>query len=160
SARFFAKERSGLTEVTAKKDEEATKEDEKKQQDEKKVWRKAAQSERESTLEAFPGVLFEVELDPDHPLAFGLPDRIPLLVQSKVGFKVHGGGTKIGRFVQGGRISGYAGKEPTEELAGQFWLVEARVGQGHVLLFSESPTFRLGFRGPVRVFLNALAFYS
>jgi hypothetical protein len=159
SAHFFTKERSGLTDVTAKKDEEATKEAEKKQEEKKKQWRKAAQIEREATLEAMPGALFEVELDPDHPASFGLPERIPVIASTKKGFQVHGGGTKIGRFV-GSRLSGFAGDEPSKELSGQFWLVEANVGQGHVLLFSESPTFRLGFRGPARVLFNCLAFYS
>ena len=145
--------------MTAKKDEEATKEAEKKEEEKKKQWRKAAQVEREATLEAMPGALFEVELDPDHPASFGLPERIPVIATTRRGFQVHGGGTKIGRFA-GPRISGFAGDEPSKELAGQFWLVEADVGQGHVLLFSESPTFRLGFRGPVKVLFNCLAFYS
>jgi hypothetical protein len=160
SAGFFTKEKSGLTEVTAKLDEEAQKEAEKKAEEKKKVWRKAAQHERETTLDSMPGALFEVELDPDHPLSFGLPSRIPLLATSVNAFKLHGGGTKVGRFVQGGRISGFSGEEGSRDLGGQFWLVEAQVGAGRVLLFSESPTFRLGFRGPIRVLLNALAFYS
>ena len=160
AAAFFSKERSGLTEVTLKKDDEATKEAEKQQEEKKKVWRKSAQLERESTLEAMPGALFEVELDPGHPLAFGLPERIPLLATGRDGFKLHGGGTKIGRFVAGGKLSGFAGEQAVKELGGQFWLVEAHVGAGHALLFSESPTFRLGFRGPIRVLFNALAFYS
>jgi hypothetical protein len=160
AAHFFTKERSGLTTVTAKKDDEATKEDERKAEEKKKVWRKSAQQERESTLEATPGALFEVELDPDHPLAFGIGERIPLLVQGGKGFQVHGGGTKVGRFVAGGKLSGFVGDDAAKELGGQFWLVEAQVGQGRALLFSESPTFRLGFRGPIRVLFNALAFYS
>ncbi len=160
AAHFFTKERSGLTTVTAKKDDEATKADEKKQEEKKKAWRKAAQLERDATLEAMPGALFEVELDPDHPLAFGLPERVPVIASTSRGFQVHGGGTKIGRFVAGGRISGFAGDEPAGELGGQFWLVAAGVDAGHVILFSESPTFRLGFRGPIRVLHNALAFYS
>ena len=57
-------------------------------------------------------------------------------------------------------MSGFSGEEAAKDLGGQFWLVEARVGAGRALLFSESPTFRLGFRGPVRVLMNALAFYS
>ena len=160
SALFFTKERSGLTDVTAKLDDDAAKEQEKKAAEKKKVWRKAAQNEREATLEQMPGALFEVELDPDHPLAFGLPPRIPLLATGGDGFKLHGGGTKVGRFVQGGRVSGFSGEEAAKDLGGQFWLVEARVGTGRALLFSESPTFRLGFRGPMRVLMNALAFYS
>jgi zinc carboxypeptidase len=160
SAAFFTKERSGLTDVTAKLDDEAQKEAEKKAEEKKKVWRKAAQHEREATLDQMPGALFEVELDPDHPLSFGLPSRIPLLATSVNAFKLHGGGTKVGRFVQGGRVSGFSGEEGSRDLGGQFWLVEAQVGSGRVLLFSESPTFRLGFRGPIRVLLNALAFYS
>jgi hypothetical protein len=160
SAVFFTKERSGLTDVTAKLDDDAAKEQEKKEAEKKKVWRKAAQNEREATLEQMPGALFEVELDPDHPLAFGLPPRIPLLATGSDAFKLHGGGTKVGRFVQGGRVSGFSGEEASKDLGGQFWLVEARVGAGRVLLFSESPTFRLGFRGPMRVLMNALAYYS
>ncbi len=160
SAQWFTKERSGLTSVTSKKEDDAVKEDEKKGEERKRIWRKAAQRDREATLEAMPGALFEVELDPDHPLAFGLPERIPQLATGNRGFQVHGGGTKVGRFVSDGRLSGFAGEEMVKELAGQFWLVEERVGAGHVILFSESPTFRLGFRGPIRVLYNALAYYS
>ena len=107
-----------------------------------------------------PGALFEVELDVGHPLAFGLPERVPQLATGTRGFELHGGGTLVGRFVADGRLSGFADAKPAQELAGKFWLVEANVGRGRVVLFSESPTFRLGFRGPIRVFHNALVFGS
>lgn len=160
SALWFAKERSGLTEVTALAPEDEKEADDEQQEQARKQWRKLAQREREATLDAMPGALFEVELDPDHPLAFGLPERIPQLATGTQAFRVHGGGTMIGRFTPRGRVSGFAGEEPAEELGGRFWLAEARLGRGRAWLFSESPTFRLGFRGPLRVVMNALCFGS
>ncbi len=151
---WFTKERSGLTEVTAKPEKEAD------AKDDKPSWQKSAQRDRDATLANMPGAFFEVELDLDHPLAFGLPERIPQLATGTQGFELHGGGIKVGRFVPRGRVSGFAGDEVVEELGGRFWLVEAQVGRGRVLLFSESPTFRLGFRGPIRVLYNALSFFS
>lgn len=154
AALWFTKERSGLTDVTTK----PAKDDEKK--DDAESWKKTAQREREATLSHMPGAFFEVELDLDHPLAFGLPERIPQLATGSTAFELHGGGTKVGRFVERGRVSGFAGDEMVEAIGGRFWLVEAPVGRGRALLFSESPTFRLGFRGPIRVLYNALALYS
>ncbi len=154
AALWFTKERSGLTDVTTK----PAKEEEKK--DDPPSWRKIAQREREASLANMPGAFFEVELDLDHPLAFGLPERIPQLATGTTAFELHGGGQKVGRFIESGRVSGFADDEVVDAIGGRFWLVEASVGRGRVLLFSESPTFRLGFRGPIRVLYNALALYS
>ena len=177
SAFWFTKERSGITDVTAKpkdekngdkakdgkdggKDGTAAKDGTVAKDDEATQWKKTAQRERDATLGNMPGALFEVELDPGHPLAFGLPERVPQLATGTEGFELHGGGDKVGRFVVDGRVSGFAGDETVKKLAGKFWLVEAQVGRGRVVLFSENPTFRLGFRGPIRVLYNALVFGS
>lgn len=161
SAFWFTKERSGLTDVTAEAEEGAAK----KKSDDKKGdaapdWKKSAQRERDATLGNMPGALFEVELDAGHPLAFGLPERVPQLATGTRAFALRGGGTMVGRFVADGRMSGFADDETVKELAGKFWLVEAQVGRGRAILFSENPTFRLGFRGPIRVLWNALVFGS
>jgi hypothetical protein len=173
SAVWCSKERSGLTDVTmksagGKKDGakpggggDAAKDVAKDSEDDDAAkWKKSAQRERDATLTNMPGAIFEVELDPDHPLAFGLPERVPQLATGTRGFTLPGGGTMVGRFVAGGRLSGFAEGENVDDLAGKFWLAEAQVGRGRAFLFSENPTFRLGFRGPIRVLFNALVFGS
>ena len=155
ASRAFTRESGGLTGVTVRAEAEASESEE-----EEPRWEKSSDRARRRQLESLPGSIFAAELDPDHPLCFGLPPSIPVLIQRTGGFQLEGGGTKVARIAARDPLSGYVGEAAKDDLVGDFWLVESSLERGRVLLFSERPGFRLGFRGELRVLLNALALYS
>ena len=54
------------------------------------------------------------------------------------------------------RLSGFAYEDSLERLAETPYLLDERIGDGHVILFLDDPNFRLYWRGLSRLFLNAV----
>ena len=86
-------------------------------------------------------------------------ERIPVLISGEAGFTVKSGGALVARIDAGRLLSGYVGEKARERIEGTFWLAEASLGRGRAVMFSERPTFRLGFEGALRVLFNALALH-
>lgn len=106
------------------------------------------------------GAVLEVELDPTHPLAFGMPEKAAVLRR----------GTHIltpdenpfanpGLYSKQPLISGWVSGPLKESLAGSGALTAREEGSGQVLLFSDRPAFRGFWMGTHKLFLNAL-FYN
>ncbi len=95
--------------------------------------------------EAFyaPGSILAVDLRTDHPLAYGMPERSAVYYANGPIFEVQDGDQVevIARYSEEGQLlSGYALKP--EFLAGKAALVEARQGDGRVVLFGFRPQHR------------------
>ncbi|MFQ5653737.1 MAG: M14 metallopeptidase family protein [Planctomycetota bacterium] len=143
-------EQSGLTRVSAKADA-----GEKPKKPDKKVRRKIEELRRMRRERQVPGSIFRVDLDLDHPLAFGMEEQIHAFMSSTRSFALTGGEGDVGAFTEDPEASGYISEENLEKLRRRLYLAEERVGRGRVVLFAGDPNFRLFWRGLTGLFLNA-----
>lgn len=119
--------------------------------------RTRADLKEERRLDQVPGNIVSVELDPDHPIAFGQSTQVHGFIGSSRIFELVGDATDVGVLSQENPVvSGFISEENEKALEGGVWLVEERVGRGRVVLFAGDPLFRSFWRGTADLFLNAL----
>jgi hypothetical protein len=118
------------------------------------------EQERREREAVVPGVILRVDLDPAFPVAFGYGPQILVLKNGQDSFRLPASGVAAGVFPEGPRVSGWLAPEQEKALAGRAWVVEARLGRGHAVLFADDPNFRLFWRGLSRLFLNAVLLYA
>jgi hypothetical protein len=107
-----------------------------------------------------PGSLLEVKLDTSHPLTYGMEGEIDVMFVRSPVFKLGEGAAEQG--VQ--RVGWYEGKESLrsgwawgqERLDGGAAIVEARVGQGHLILFGPEIAFRAQPHGTFKLLFNGI----
>ena len=92
-----------------------------------------------------PGSIFRLELDPDHPLAAGMPGETVAWFQHSPTFEVTdpSRARAVARYPDDPDavlLSGWA--LGTDRVAGRAALVEAPVGEGRVILFGFRPQYR------------------
>ena len=156
-ARFLSADGAGITRVALAEDDDEEDEDE---TDEDlpavEARRTLAERERESDLERTPGGMYEVALDPDHWMAFGLPERMAVLKRGDDGFAVTEEGVNVAGFAEESLLSGYARPGLEEELAKKSWLIVEGVGRGQAVLFADNPLYRMFLEGQHQLVLNAV----
>jgi hypothetical protein len=111
-----------------------------------------------------PGALLRITLDPGHPLAFGMPREAVAFSTGGHAFEI----TLLEDFNRGERtvrsVARYADKDllasgwvtGERTVLGKHVLVEARYGQGRVVLFAFRPQFRGQPFGTFKLLLNAV----
>ena len=103
-----------------------------------------------------PGSLLNVELDPGHPLALGLPEQITVWSEHSPAWETRE--SAPARYPDDGLLaSGWLLGE--KYLARQAALVDARVGRGHVILFGMRPQYRAQSYQTFKLFFNALLYF-
>ena len=105
----------------------------------------AGQSGDEADRWYAPGSLLAVDWDTSHPVAQGMPERSAIFYARSPVFEVQPGATGVtvvARYPDAESIlmSGYA--QQAELIAGHAALVEARVGEGRVVMFGFRPQHR------------------
>ncbi|CAN1545285.1 M14-like domain containing protein [Caulobacteraceae bacterium] len=105
------------------------------------------------------GALFQSDLDPSHPLAFGHTDRD--LAIMKVGTAVlewprDDAYAVVARYRDAPLLAGYASRPSIARVAGAPAVTAAQRGTGTLVLFADNPTFRGTFPGTERLLLNAI----
>jgi hypothetical protein len=118
--------------------------------------RTLAEREAEGGRNRTPGGLYEVVLDPDHWLAFGMPERLAVLKRGTQGFAVTQSGVNVGVFSEHPLLSGYAPEQVPGALSRLSWLIVENVGRGKVVLFADDPLFRMFVEGQHQLVLNAI----
>ena len=102
-----------------------------------------------------PGSLLNVVLDTNHPLALGLPREIA--VWSELSPAWSADEVAVARYPAAEILaSGWLLGE--QRLAGQTALVDARLGQGHVILFGMRPQYRGQSYQTFKLFFNSLLY--
>jgi hypothetical protein len=116
-----------------------------------------SQVEASRRAQDMPGSIFEVQLDATHPLASGLPAKLPvfrdstlLLEPSKIP------GSNVAVYTPDPLLSGYVASEKLPQLAGSSAVLARRIGDGHIVLFADDPNFRAFWYGTTQLFFNAL----
>jgi hypothetical protein len=106
-----------------------------------------------------PGSIFRATLDQSHWLTFGYErDRLPVMVSGDQFFRPSRAGANPVAFTGDSlTLSGFAWPGNTERLLrNSAWAVVENKGSGHVVLFADSPVFRLFWRSTYRLLQNAI----
>lgn len=104
------------------------------------------------------GSIFQVELDPTHPVAYGYDETVPVF-RSGTGFYDPSDepGASVGTYhEEEPRLSGYVSDEQLEQARGAASIEAHEVGAGQVILFMDNPNFRAFWYGTNGLFLNAV----
>lgn len=102
-----------------------------------------------------PGSLLNVVLDTNHPLALGLPREIAVWSELSPAWSTEE--AAVARYPTAEILaSGWLLGE--QRLAGQAALVDARLGQGHVILFGMRPQYRGQSYQTFKLFFNSLLY--
>jgi hypothetical protein len=114
--------------------------------------------------EALAGAIFRATVDRTHYINYGVnQNEIPVLLQTGYFFRYSKEGTNAVVFDSNpGRpltVSGFVWEGNTERLLrGTSYVVDEKMGSGHVVLFAEDPFYRGMTRSTTRQFFNAVAF--
>jgi len=106
------------------------------------------------------GSIYESDIDPTHPLAFGHRDRrvTTMRAMSNVLKTPKDPVSVVAKYTETPLRSGYSSDKRLEEIAGTPSLIANRHGQGTIVLFADDPAFRATFPGSEKLVMNALFF--
>jgi len=107
-----------------------------------------------------PGSVLRVDVDNTHPLAFGMPAQAYVTSTGGQAFEL----TRLPEFEKANVVARYAKKDllasgwvsGERAVLGKAALVDARLGQGRIVLFGFRPQFRGQSTGTFKFILNAL----
>ena len=101
-----------------------------------------------------PGSLLSIEVDTDHPLGFGMPDRAAALFMNGPAYRVDKG-TVVAKFSsESTLLSGWLIGE--KRIKGLSALASIPLGLGKVVLFGFRPHFRAQARGTYKLLFNSI----
>lgn len=103
------------------------------------------------------GAIFEAQLDTTHPLAYGMPETLPVFLDRRVAYEPsETPGANVARFADEPLLSGYVASSFLPDLAESAALVTESMGGGRVIAFNFNPDFRAYWYGTDRLVLNAV----
>jgi len=107
-----------------------------------------------------PGVILEADIDPSHPIAFGVADRTQLLIKDSNTFLIRSNNpySTVAEYVDEPLVGGHVNRENLEKISETAAIVVGNAGRGKVILFADNPNFRSYWHTTSRLFLNALLF--
>lgn len=104
------------------------------------------------------GVFLSGQVNPEHWLGFGLPERLPVMCAGSYAFMSKPPVSTVVRLddKETLRLSGLLWPEARERLANSAYATVESVGRGQVILFATDPTFRGWLPALQRLFFNAV----
>jgi hypothetical protein len=104
------------------------------------------------------GAILSVELDDEHWLTIGCPEKLPVMFNTNYAYMTAGGVQIPGRLAHGDdlRLSGLIWPEARERWGKTAYLTREAKGKGQIILFAAQPNFRGYFYGAERLLLNAM----
>jgi len=110
-----------------------------------------------STEFFIPGAVLRAEVDPSHPLAFGLPASLDVFFNRNAGFRAIEGSSSIARYpqtlsVSSGWVIG------SQHLAGSEAVLDLPLGQGRVIVLGPDVVNRAQARASAKLLFNAILY--
>jgi len=105
-----------------------------------------------------PGSIFRIDLNPDYYLALGYPTQSAVLFRGNQVFSTSTAGTNVAVFPADSWLQGHRWPQTNEMLEGELYLADLPMGEGHVILFADDPTFRAQWVGLDRLVMAAILF--
>lgn len=112
-----------------------------------------------SGLKNIPGAAFRSHIDTTHPLAFGVKEEMFSLTYNTDQFIPSSDYSVVGYYDDNSSdllASGYASQENLEKAAGNVFAGVVSMGSGQVVLLSDNTQYRMFWRGPERLMINAV----
>lgn len=107
--------------------------------------------------QAVGGSIFMAQLDTTHPLAFGLPERLPFFRDASNFFDPSTTpGTNVAVYTDAPLVAGYLSDERLAQASGAAAVVAANFGRGQVIVMPDNPTFRGFWLGTTALYMNAI----
>ncbi|MEL6732838.1 MAG: M14 metallopeptidase family protein [Bacteroidota bacterium] len=113
---------------------------------------------RKSLVNYTAGSIYEVQLDPTHPLAFGIGDKLHIMKRNSTPYPLLTQGLNLGKLSSGDPVSGFVGAQLQKRLKNTFVFASERVGRGQVIYMTDSPIFRGFWHGGYLLMANAIFF--
>jgi len=106
------------------------------------------------------GVIMQADLDLEDWLAYGMKDRVPVLVYTRHAFLSTSPVKTAARFAESKdlRMSGLLWPEARSRWANTACITHESKGKGQLVLFSNDPNIRAYFYGTRQMFLNAILY--
>ncbi|MBD3403816.1 hypothetical protein GF420_13055 [candidate division GN15 bacterium] len=107
------------------------------------------------------GVIMRADIDSEEWLAFGMGDRVPVMVYTDNCLLSKEPVKTVARFTADSdnlRMSGLLWPEARERWAGTAYLTRERKGKGQIIMFATPPNMRAYFFGTRQMFVNALLY--
>jgi hypothetical protein len=118
--------------------------------------RKFGDRERERVSRMVAGSIFEVAMDPTHPLAYGYGTTYHSMKRGTAAFSLLKEGWNVGVLRAEAPASGYAGAVARERLQDTLVFGHHAVGSGQVVYLVDNPLFRGFWHGGMLLFANAV----
>ena len=117
-----------------------------------------ARADARSRRFAPQGAIVAADLDEEHWLAFGLPERLPVPVAGSTVLVAKSPVATPVRLASADelRMSGLLWPEARDRLASSAWATVERVGNGQIILFAHDPCFRGYWESTQRMLLNGV----
>jgi hypothetical protein len=109
-------------------------------------------------VENLPGSIFKASLNNRYYLGIGYPAEIAVQVRGAYLFSKTEKGANVATFPEASHLMGHKWEDTEEILDDKLYLADIPVGEGHVILYADDPTFRGFWRGLDRLVLSAILF--
>lgn len=146
-----------LTRYADKNDEKEAKDDAKQAVLDSRLEPYEGQEQRYATL-AIPGAIFKVNLDPTHPLAFGLGEHYFSLKTNTATYQHLTDAWNVGTLGEDLFYQGFVGKQAAEAMKNTVVFATEDKGRGSVTYFVDNPLFRAFWEQGNFLFSNAVFF--
>lgn len=114
------------------------------------------EDEKAKPLESIPGSIFKTLVNNDHYLALGYPEESAVQFRGNYHLTTTEKGVNVATYKEDGHIMGHIWETTMPNLNGKLYLADVPIGDGHVILFADDPTFRAYWRGLDKLFINSI----
>lgn len=110
----------------------------------------------EDPIETIPGSIFKAEVNGDYYLGLGYEGDVAVQFRGSSHMTPTKEGANVAVYKKDGYIQGHIWDSTVENLGGKLYMADVPLGDGHVILFADDPTFRAYWRGLDRLFVNSI----
>ena len=117
-----------------------------------------SEKRRKSISRRVEGAVYKIDLDNTHPLAFGLETTLHIVKRTTICINPlkNNKHWNVGTFGNSAYVSGFVGWTVKENVKETSAIIAERMGQGHIIYFTDSPIIRGFWHGGKLLFANAL----